>query len=167
MSVLTLLHCDLVMVSRKPMNFWMGKVHSKSASAYDGAIFLCNRLTRKECFERKLFGLSSLCADFVQQVKAGATLFLYDVEQRKLHGVFEATSDGAMNIIPDAYISSGSQFPSQIRFKRIWFCKPLMQSEFQDVLHDNYFSWTKFSYGLSHQQVFFTVSWCSVYLFSY
>ncbi|KQK19373.1 uncharacterized protein LOC100837338 isoform X2 [Brachypodium distachyon] len=135
------------------MNFWMGKVHSKSASAYDGAIFLCNCLTRKECFERKLFGLSSLCADFVQQVKAGATLFLYDVEQRKLHGVFEATSDGAMNIIPDAYISSGSQFPSQIRFKRIWFCKPLMQSEFQDVLHDNYFSWTKFSYGLSHQQV--------------
>ncbi|KAM3194974.1 hypothetical protein ACQJBY_071186 [Aegilops geniculata] len=136
------------------MNFWMGKVQSKNVPAYDGAIFLCNHLTRKECLHRKLFGLSSKCTDFIHKVKSGATLFLYDVEQRKLHGVFEATSDGAMNIIPDAYASSGFQYPCQIRFKRIWFCKPLMESEFEDAVQDNYyFARNKFNYGLTHQQV--------------
>ncbi|CAM0913017.1 unnamed protein product [Alopecurus aequalis] len=135
------------------MNFWMGKAQSKNDWAYDGAIFLCNHLTRKECFDRKMFGLSSKCTDFIQRVKAGAALFLYDVNQHKLHGVFEATSDGAMNIVPDAYASTGFQYPCQIRFKRIWFCKPLMESEFEDAVQDNYFYRNKFTYGLSHQQV--------------
>lgn len=98
------------------MNFWMGEAQSKNGSAsFAGAIFLCNHLTRKECFEKKILGLSAYCADYIQKVKTGATLFLYDVEQRKLHGVFEATSDGAMNIIPDAYISSGKLYPSQVQ----------------------------------------------------
>ena len=96
------------------MNFWMGKAQSKNVSAYDGAIFLCNHLTRKECFDRKIFGLSSKCTEFIQRVKSGATLFLYDVDQHKLHGVFEATSDGAMNIIPEAYNSTGFQYPCQV-----------------------------------------------------
>jgi hypothetical protein len=96
------------------MNFWMGKAQSKDVPAYAGAIFLCNYLTRKECFHRKIFGLSSKCTDFIQKVKSGATLFLYDVDQRKLHGVFEATSDGAVDIIPHAYSSSGFQYPCQV-----------------------------------------------------
>ncbi|XP_051204596.1 uncharacterized protein [Lolium perenne] len=135
------------------MNFWMGKAQSKNIPAFDGAIFLCNYRTRKECFDRKIFGLSSKCTEFIQKVKSGATLFLYDVDQRKLHGVFEATSDGAMNIIPDAYASSGFHYPCQIRFKRIWFCKPLMEMEFEDAVQANYFSRNRFTYGLSHQQV--------------
>ncbi|KAG2604514.1 hypothetical protein PVAP13_4NG068512 [Panicum virgatum] len=127
----------------------MVKTQSKEYSAFGGAVFLCNQLTRKECFNKKIFGLSPYCADFVEKVKAGTTLFLYDVEQCKLHGVFEATSDGAVNIIPDAY---GRRYPSQIRFKRIWFCKPLMEGEFRDAVQ-NYSVKNKFSYGLSHQQV--------------
>ncbi|KAF2925439.1 uncharacterized protein [Oryza sativa Japonica Group] len=135
------------------MNFRMGKAHSKEGSTYDGAIFLCNRLTRRECFEKKLFGLYAHCADFIQKVKVGATLFLYDTDQHKLHGVFEATSDGSMNIIPDAYVSSGKRYPCQIRFKRIWFCKPLMESELHDAIQNNFTSKNKLRYGLSHQQV--------------
>ncbi|XP_062233482.1 uncharacterized protein LOC133930772 isoform X2 [Phragmites australis] len=131
----------------------MVKAQSKEYCAFGGAIFLCNHLTRKECFERKIFGLAPYCADFVEKVKAGTTLFLFDVDQRKLHGVFEATSDGAVNIIPDAYISIGQQYPSQIRFKRIWFCEPLMEGEFQDAVRKSFSIKNKFSYGLSHQQV--------------
>ncbi|KAF0901656.1 hypothetical protein E2562_003607 [Oryza meyeriana var. granulata] len=56
--------------------------------------------------------LEAKCMDAVK-VKVGATLFLYDVDQHKLHGVFEATSDGSMNIIPDAYVSSGKPYPCQ------------------------------------------------------
>uniref|UniRef100_A0A0E0L8H3 DCD domain-containing protein n=1 Tax=Oryza punctata TaxID=4537 RepID=A0A0E0L8H3_ORYPU len=87
------------------------------------------------------------------KVKVGATLFLYDTDQHKLHGVFEATSDGSMNIIPDAYVSSGKRYPCQIRFKRIWFCKPLMESELHDAIQNKFASKNKLSYGLSHQQV--------------
>uniref|UniRef100_A0A0D9WMG1 DCD domain-containing protein n=1 Tax=Leersia perrieri TaxID=77586 RepID=A0A0D9WMG1_9ORYZ len=126
---------------------------SKEGSTYDGAIFLCNRQTRRECFEKKLFGLSAHCASFIHRVKVGATLFLYDVDQHKLHGVFEATSDGSMNIIPDAYVSSGKPYPCQISFKRIWFCKPLMENEYRDAIQKKFMPKSKFTYGLSHQQV--------------
>jgi hypothetical protein len=79
-----------------------------------GAIFMSNRATRKECFRRKLLGLPSGQADFVKQVKAGMVLFLFEFERRELHGVFQACSDGAMNIVPHAYSSSGKQFPAQV-----------------------------------------------------
>jgi hypothetical protein len=118
----------------------MGKAQSKNIPAFDGAIFLCNYRTRKECFDRKIFGLSSKCTEFIQKVKSGATLFLYDVDQRKLHGVFEATSDGAMNIIPDAYASSGFHYPCQVR---IYFRhpehSPLLQC-FYEIIHLKYIS---------------------------
>lgn len=101
------------MLSRNSVDFGMVKAQSKESSTFGGAVFLCNHMTRKECFDKKIFGLSPSCADFVEKVKAGTTLFLYDVDQCKLHGVFEATSDGAVNIIPDAYVSSGKRYPSQ------------------------------------------------------
>ena len=100
----------IYMLPRNSVSFGMVKTQSKEYSAFGGAVFLCNQLTRKECFNKKIFGLSPYCSDFVEKVKAGTTLFLYDVEQCKLHGVFEATSDGAVNIIPDAY---GRRYPSQ------------------------------------------------------
>jgi hypothetical protein len=80
----------------------------------NNAIFMSNRATRKECFRRKLLGLPSGQADFVKQVKAGMVLFLFEFERRELHGVFQACSDGAMNIVPHAYSSSGKQFPAQV-----------------------------------------------------
>lgn len=79
-----------------------------------GAIFMSNRSTMEECFERKLFGLPASQTDFVRGVKVGMILFLFEYEKRKLHGVFEATSDGEMNIVPHAYSSSGRQFPAQV-----------------------------------------------------
>jgi hypothetical protein len=101
------------MLSRNSVDFGMVKAQSKECATFGGAVFLCNHLTRKECFDKKIFGLPRFCADFVEKVKVGTTLFLYDVDQCKLHGVFEATSDGAVNIIPDAYVTSGKGYPSQ------------------------------------------------------
>jgi hypothetical protein len=101
------------MLPRNSVNFGMVKAQSKECSAFGGAVFLCSHLTRKESFDKKTFGLSPHCAYFIEKVKAGTALFLYDVDQCKLHGVFEATSDGAVNIIPDAFASSGKRYPSQ------------------------------------------------------
>lgn len=86
----------------------------RHSSVLVGAIFMCNRRTKKECLGRKLFGFPYNQADFVKKVKAGMVLFLFEYEERKLHGVFEATSDGAQNIVPAAFSSSGRLYPSQV-----------------------------------------------------
>lgn len=83
-------------------------------STFVGAILMSNRTTKHEYLQRKLFGLPSSKAKFVKQIKAGMLLFLFEYEERKLYGVFEATSDGAMNIEPNAFLSGGKSFPAQV-----------------------------------------------------
>ncbi|XP_057971762.1 uncharacterized protein LOC131160294 [Malania oleifera] len=118
-----------------------------------GAIFMSNTATKRECFRRKIFGLPSSQACFVKQVKAGMVLFLFEFEKRQLYGVFQACSDGAINIVPHAYRSSGKQFPAQVQFSTIWYCNPLPENEFRAVIEDNYYASNKFNFGLSKYQV--------------
>ncbi|CAN1166314.1 B2 protein [Linum perenne] len=118
-----------------------------------GAIFMSNDATKKECFERQLFGLPTGQADFVMHVKAGMILFLFEYGKRELHGVFQACSDGAMNIVPHAYSGSGIKFPAQVRFTTIWRCSPLPESLFSGAIRENYFAANKFNFGLNERQV--------------
>lgn len=118
-----------------------------------GAIFMSNSSTRKECLRRGIFGLPMFQAGFVKQVRAGMFLFLFEFESRELHGVFQACSDGAINIEPDAFCSSGKQFPAQVKFTEKWRCRPLGEMEFRHAISDNYFTAKKFNFGLSKAQV--------------
>ncbi|KAL2331047.1 hypothetical protein Fmac_018628 [Flemingia macrophylla] len=118
-----------------------------------GAIFMSNRSTFKECLEKRLLGLPGSFCSFVRCVKAGMILFLFEFEERKLYGIFEAISDGGFNIVPHAYISSGRKFPAQVKFTTIWNCDPLFKDEFRDALQDNYFDTYKFNFGLSKDQI--------------
>ncbi|XP_008805984.2 uncharacterized protein LOC103718793 isoform X1 [Phoenix dactylifera] len=142
-----------VNLRRKSMDCGEANAYGERHSVLMGAIFMCNRLTKKECLERKLFGLPSRQAGFLKNVKAGMLLFLFEHEERKLYGVFEATSDGALNIMPNAFLSSGKSYPAQILCKRIWFCKPLSEDEFRDAINENYYQPYKFDFGLSYDQV--------------
>ena len=81
---------------------------------HSGAIFTSNIGTKKECFRQKLFGLPSAMSNFVLHVKKGMILFLFEFERRQLYGVFRATSDGDINIVPTAFKSSGRLFPAQV-----------------------------------------------------
>ncbi|CAL0326399.1 unnamed protein product [Lupinus luteus] len=118
-----------------------------------GAIFMSNRSTLKECFEKRLFGLPVSKSGFVTRVKAGMILFLFEFEKRELYGVFEAISDGGMHIVPQAYVSSGRWFPAQVKIATIWSCDPLLENEFRDAIQDNYYTTNKFNFGLSMDQV--------------
>ncbi|XP_058194325.1 B2 protein-like isoform X2 [Rhododendron vialii] len=118
-----------------------------------GAIFMSNRSTIKECFERKLFGLPHAFAEFVKEVKAGMILFLFEYQQKKLYGVFGAVSDGRMDIVPHAYHSTGKKFRAQVSFTVIWNCCPLSEPDFCDAIRENYFTEQKFNIGLSKYQV--------------
>ncbi|XWS18686.1 hypothetical protein CRYUN_Cryun32bG0066100 [Craigia yunnanensis] len=122
-----------------------------------GAIFMSNNATKKECLRRKAFALPSSQLHFVKQVKAGMILFLFEFGRRELHGVFQACSDGAMNILPHVLSSSGKQFPAQnfiqVKFTPMWYCRPLSENEFRGAIKENYFSRYKFNFGLSEDQV--------------
>ncbi|KAF7842551.1 B2 protein [Senna tora] len=120
---------------------------------YFGAIFMTSSATKRECFERGLFALSSYYCRFIKQIQAGMILFLFDHEKRELHGVYKSCSDGGINIVPGAFSSSGKQFPAQVKFISIWNCKPLKENEFCDAIKENYFSAKKFHFGLSEKQV--------------
>jgi len=86
-----------------------------TARPANGYVFLCNNRTETECLEKKLFGLQKSKWNRVSQVKKGDILFLLNYDTNRLHGVFEATSDGMMNI--DAYAFEG-YFPAQVRVIR-------------------------------------------------
>ncbi|KAL5079014.1 hypothetical protein RYX36_007435 [Vicia faba] len=138
------------------MKMDLGDFGKKKVSGFfpeDGAIFMSNKSTLKECFQRSLFGLPDSFSSFVNNVKAGMILFLFEFEARKLYGVFKAISDGGMNIVPHAYASSGKRYPSQVKFARILCCDPLFEDEFCHVICDNYFTTYKFNFGLSKYQV--------------
>lgn len=81
-----------------------------------GAIFMSNIATKRDCFKHKVFGLPSSMANFVKEVKKGMILFLFEYEKRQLFGVYQAISDGGMNIVPHAFSSSGKQFCAQVSY---------------------------------------------------
>ncbi|KAL2344694.1 hypothetical protein Fmac_005979 [Flemingia macrophylla] len=119
-----------------------------------GAIFLSNSDTKRECFRQGIFGLPATEIQFVEQVKAGMILFLFEYEKRQLHGVFKATCDGGINIVPNAFAVVGKQCPAQVKFDLIWSCKPLPEKLFREAIRENYFSSNKFNFGLCENQVY-------------
>ncbi|XP_078179068.1 uncharacterized protein LOC144573226 [Carex rostrata] len=118
-----------------------------------GAIFMCNNDTRKECFSRRIFGLPASRERFVRQVTDRMFLFLFDTDDRKMYGVFKATSNGAMNIVPQAFTSSGTTYPAQVPFEIISKCKPLTEREFKPAILEKYFTDVKFNFDLNVDQV--------------
>ncbi|XP_024519511.1 uncharacterized protein LOC9629856 isoform X2 [Selaginella moellendorffii] len=106
-----------------------------------GFIFFCNDETMPEDFERCLFGLPRSFIDSVKGIRKGLPLFLYNYSNRCLHGVFEASSDGGLNIEPDAWINkdarSGvdvSRYPAQVRVRIRENRAPLEEDAFRPVL---------------------------------
>ncbi|CAM0953103.1 unnamed protein product [Alopecurus aequalis] len=118
-----------------------------------GAIFMSNGETRDSCFGTGVFGLPPEYQPFVASVKQGMPLFLFDYTDRKLYGVFEATSDGGMDIRSAAFRSTGRTYPAQVSFNIVWKCRPLTEDEFFPAIEDNYYNSKKFYFDLSYQQV--------------
>ena len=87
-----------------------------------GYVFLCSNRTERECLERKLFGLPKSVWNQVSQVKKGDILFLLNYQSNRLHGVFEAITDGTLDIEPSAF---DGRFPAQVRVRRKMRCPSL------------------------------------------
>ena len=103
-----------------------------------------------QCFQYSLFALPRSQLKTVQNIVPQTKLFLYDVDSRELHGVFEATSQGGNNLEPLAF---GGSFPSQVRFRICRECKPIPEKDFRNTIEENYITRNKFKHQLYSQQV--------------
>ncbi|CAK9859660.1 unnamed protein product [Sphagnum jensenii] len=109
-----------------------------------GFIFVCNNDTMDEDFERHLFGLPQRYQDTVRAIQPGLPLFLYNYSTRCLHGVFEASSDGGLNLEPGAWENKdtrksgrqqSSRFPAQVRVRWREQKPPLEEETFRPLLY--------------------------------
>lgn len=88
----------------------------KIKKSIQGHIFVCTHNTEAECFKRMVFGSTRAYGSPVLKIKKGDVLFLHNLDTDTLSGVFRATSDGGLNIEPDAW---HGKFPYRVKFEII------------------------------------------------
>lgn len=91
-----------------------------------------------EYLGRGLFGLPAHMKGAAASIVPGASIFLFNVTDRLLFGVFEALTTAHMNIEPSAFSknlkATSSPFPVQIRVKVSLECPPLEDTDI--ILND-------------------------------
>ncbi|XP_057524691.1 uncharacterized protein LOC130804316 [Amaranthus tricolor] len=120
-------------------------------------IFGCKHSTFNECNSKLLFGLPSFHIKYVQNVSVGMPLFLFNYSDRKLHGIYEATSHGQMYLDEFAWSLDGEEvtmFPAQVQVKVRMQCRPLAEEQFKPIIAKNYNSHepNHFWFELDHTQ---------------
>jgi len=94
-----------------------------------GFIFGCSSQTMDECLGRGIFGLPSHMKHAASCIRPGSSIFLFNVTDNLLFGIFEALTPAIMNIDPRAFSknpkSTSSPFPVQIRVRVSLECPPL------------------------------------------
>jgi cleavage and polyadenylation specificity factor subunit 4 len=103
-----------------------------------GFIFGCSSDTMDECLGRGIFGLPAHMRAAACCIIPGSTIFLFNVTDRLLFGIFEALTPAAMNIEPSSFSknpkATSSPFPVQIRVRISLECPPLEDTD--PVLND-------------------------------
>ncbi|MCO5562331.1 hypothetical protein L7F22_015957 [Adiantum nelumboides] len=109
---------------------------------FSGFIFVCSNGTIPD-LERRIFGLPLSHAPSVLAIHQGMPLFLFNYSTRCLCGVFEAASDGGLNLDPYAWESvevrrAGkapvSRYPAQVRVNVKFQRAPLDEETFRPIL---------------------------------
>lgn len=83
--------------------------------APNGHIFACTRKSEQECFDRMLFATSRVYGENVLKIRRGDLLFLLNLDTDTLYGTFLAQSQGAKNIVPEAW---KGRYPYQVEVSR-------------------------------------------------
>ncbi|KAG6552851.1 hypothetical protein Mapa_005506 [Marchantia paleacea] len=122
-------------------------------------IFGCTNATYNECVTNKLFGLPYSHHSYVEHIDIGMPLFLFNYNDRKMHGIFEAVSEGGLNINSYAWTGNDSgcrtQFPAQVRVQlRSEFTRivSIPEAVFKDAIIDSYYSASHFFFEVDNEQ---------------
>jgi cleavage and polyadenylation specificity factor subunit 4 len=103
-----------------------------------GFIFGCNSQTMDECLGRGIFGLPAHMKHAASGIQRGSSIYLFNVNDGLLFGIFEAMTPASMNIEPRAFSknpkATSSPFPVQIRVRVSLECPPLDNND--PILND-------------------------------
>lgn len=98
-----------------------------------GFIFGCASDTMDECLGRGILGLPAHMKHAASGIQPGSAIFLFNVTDRLLFGIFEALTPATMNIEPRAFSknpkATSSPFPVQIRVRVSLECPPLEDTD--------------------------------------
>ena len=104
-----------------------------------GFVFGCSSDTMDECLGRGILGLPAHMHKAASSaIVPGTTIFLFNVTDRLLFGIFEALTPPILDIVPTAFSrnpkATSSPFPVQIRVRISLECPPLEDTD--PVLND-------------------------------
>ncbi|PNT65591.1 hypothetical protein BRADI_4g44780v3 [Brachypodium distachyon] len=128
-------------VTGRPTNLFASarNLHPQDLGA---VIFGCTNSTIAECHSRQLFGLPRAHLSYVQNITEGLPLFLFNYDDRKLHGIYEAASNGKFCPESNAWTYNGSEktsYPAQVAMRVRMWCIPLEESKFRNAIIGNYY----------------------------
>ena len=99
------------MVKSACPDIFLAKMENEG-QAPEGYIFACTSKSERECFDRMLFATSRVYGENVLKIKKGHLLFLLNIDTDTLYGTFLARSDGAKDIVPEAW---KGRYPYQVQ----------------------------------------------------
>jgi DNA modification methylase len=99
------------MVKSACPDIFLAKMENEG-QAPEGYIFACTSKSERECFDRMLFATSHVYGENVLKIKKGHLLFLLNIDTDTLYGTFLARSDGAKDIVPEAW---KGRYPYQVQ----------------------------------------------------
>jgi len=91
-----------------------------------GFIFATSNSSQEECFHRLLFGSNRQYGAAAIRVKKGDLIFLLNLDSDLLYGIFEADSEGKMNIESEAW---NGKYPYQVKVHPIGKIVPLKDAK--------------------------------------
>lgn len=80
-----------------------------------GFILACTAKSEQECFDRMLFSTNRIYGENVLKIRKDDLLFLVNLDTDVLYGIFRAKSDGAKDLVPEAW---NGRYPYQVRVER-------------------------------------------------
>jgi len=85
---------------------------NKGGRVPKGYIFVCTSKSEQECFDRMLFATTHVYGENILKIKKGDILFLFNIDTDTLYGTFLARSDGAKDIVYEAW---KGRYPYQVQ----------------------------------------------------
>ncbi|MDQ3882464.1 MAG: DNA methylase [Thermoproteota archaeon] len=85
---------------------------NKEGRIPEGYIFVCTSKSEQECFDRMLFATTHVYGENILKIKKGDILFLFNIDTDTLYGTFLARSDGAKDIVYEAW---KGRYPYQVQ----------------------------------------------------